>query len=182
MARTDTLTNFLTDVAAAIKAKKGDETAIPAANFDTEITNLPSGGSSDDLKNFIERDNNFRNFDFPNGITRIGNGVFCKCTNLVNTSLPSGITSIGDYAFYSCTNLSLTSLPSGITSIGGYAFGSCTRLTSITFEGTPQPINSSAFKGCTNLTTINVPWAEGEVGIAPWGAENATINYNYTGR
>jgi hypothetical protein len=40
---------------------------------------------------------------------------------------------------------------------------------------------SSAFSGCTSLTTINAPWAEGAVSGAPWGATNATINYNYTG-
>ena len=44
MARTNNLTNFLTDVATAIKTKKGDNTPIPASNFDTEIENLPSGG------------------------------------------------------------------------------------------------------------------------------------------
>lgn len=41
MARTDNLTNFLTDVASAIKEKRGDTTPIPAEDFDTEITNLP---------------------------------------------------------------------------------------------------------------------------------------------
>lgn len=45
MARTNNLSNFLTDVAGAIKEKKGSETAIPAANFDTEIRNLPSQGT-----------------------------------------------------------------------------------------------------------------------------------------
>ena len=45
MARTNNLTNFLTDVAGAIKEKKGSEVNIPAANFDTEIRNLPSQGT-----------------------------------------------------------------------------------------------------------------------------------------
>lgn len=45
MARTDNLTNYLTDVASAIKEKKGDSTPILASNFDTEIANLPSGGN-----------------------------------------------------------------------------------------------------------------------------------------
>lgn len=45
MARTDTLRNFLTDVASAIKTKKGSDTIIPAANFDTEILSLPSQGT-----------------------------------------------------------------------------------------------------------------------------------------
>ena len=45
MARTNNLTNFLTDVAAAIKTKKGSQTVIPAADFDTEILALPSQGT-----------------------------------------------------------------------------------------------------------------------------------------
>ncbi|MDV3426961.1 MAG: hypothetical protein LIR50_07210, partial [Bacillota bacterium] len=40
MARTDNLEHFLTDVATAIKTKKGDNTPIPANTFDTEISNL----------------------------------------------------------------------------------------------------------------------------------------------
>ena len=116
----------------------------------------------------------------PSGLTSIGNGAFSGCTKLALTSLPSGLTSINSNAFSGCFKLALTSLPSGLTSIGYYAFFQCTSLISITFTGKPTAISSSAFEGCANLTTINVPWAEGEVANAPWGATNATINYNYT--
>lgn len=44
MARTDTLGHFLTDVADAIRTKKGTSDTIQASDFDTEIENLPSGG------------------------------------------------------------------------------------------------------------------------------------------
>ena len=44
MARTNNLSNFLTDVASAIKEKKGDNTNILASNFDVEILSLPSQG------------------------------------------------------------------------------------------------------------------------------------------
>ena len=44
MARTDSLSNFLTDVANAIKTKKENMDSIPAQNFDTEILNITSGG------------------------------------------------------------------------------------------------------------------------------------------
>lgn len=47
MARTDTLGNFLTDVADAIREKKGTSETIQASQFDTEIANLPSGGDLD---------------------------------------------------------------------------------------------------------------------------------------
>ena len=43
MARTNNLTNFLTDVATSIKAKTGDSTAIPASQFDTKIANITTG-------------------------------------------------------------------------------------------------------------------------------------------
>lgn len=40
MARIDTLTNFLTDIASAIKSKKGNSTKIKASEFDAEISKL----------------------------------------------------------------------------------------------------------------------------------------------
>ena len=99
--------------------------------------------------------------------------------NLIEAKL-YGYTKVRNYAFVNCTNLALTSLPKSLTSIGHSAFAGCSNLTSITFKGTPTTIASSAFDGCTNLTDIKVPWAEGAVSGAPWGATNATITYNYT--
>lgn len=48
MARIDTLTNFLTDVATSIRNKKGTSDEIPAQNFDTEILNLEGGTDTSD--------------------------------------------------------------------------------------------------------------------------------------
>lgn len=78
---------------------------------------------------------------------------------------------------------SLTSIaiPDSVTNISSYAFFICESLTSVTIPDSVKSINSNTFQNCTNLLTINVPWAEGEVAGAPWGATNATINYNYTG-
>lgn len=49
MARIDTLGNFLTDVAAAIKDKTGKTDTITPANFDTEISSIEGGGTSENL-------------------------------------------------------------------------------------------------------------------------------------
>jgi len=46
MARIDTLGNFLTDVADAIRTKAGTSEPIQASSFDTAIANIPSGGGS----------------------------------------------------------------------------------------------------------------------------------------
>lgn len=116
----------------------------------------------------------------PAGVTKIGTSAFSGCTNLALTSLPAGLTQLYNNVFFDCTNLVLTSLPEKMTYIGWSAFSGCTGLTTLTFKSKPV-IQSSAFDKCPNLTTINVPWAEGAVANAPWGATNATINYNYTG-
>lgn len=51
MARVDTLTNFLTDVADAIREKKGTTGTIQASSFDTEIASITGGGSSVKINN-----------------------------------------------------------------------------------------------------------------------------------
>lgn len=198
----------LKSVADAIRAKSGatGQLAFPAG-FITAVESIQSGGGGGAKEPYIEEtyDSNGNLIDvnlvgyttirpyafyycqklsltsLPSGITRIGDFAFQSCTNLALTSLPSGLTSVGNYTFYGCQKLSLTSLPRGITSIGGNAFSKCTGLTSITLHSKPNSIASNAFNYCTNLKTINVPWASGEVSGAPWGATNATINYNYTG-
>ena len=72
-------------------------------------------------------------------------------------------------------------IPEGITSIGNWLFyfpNASTAITSVTFPKTITSIGTYAFFNC-NKITFNVPWAEGEVAGAPWGALSATINYNY---
>ena len=143
------------------------------------LTSLPSEITSIGISAFYEC-SNLALTSLPGGLTSINEYTFRGCSKLALTSLPSGITSIGKQAFYSCSSLALSSLPSGITSIGDSAFEHCHGISSLTFEGKPSSIGRTAFYGCINLKTINVPWAEGEVAGAPWGATNATINYNYT--
>lgn len=44
MSKQNNLTDFLTDVADAIRGKKGTSELINPQNFSNEITNLPTGG------------------------------------------------------------------------------------------------------------------------------------------
>ena len=117
----------------------------------------------------------------PESITKIGSSAFYECSNLALISLPENLTVIDDSTFILCEKLALTSLPKNLVRVGDNAFYSCTGLNQITFRSTVTSISTSAFSGCSNLTVINAPWAEGAVAGAPWGATNATINYNYTG-
>lgn len=116
----------------------------------------------------------------PEAVTKLEAQAFAYCGSLTSISLPETLTYIGNSAFAQCTNLVLTTLPHGLKNLLDNVFLKCTSLNSITFNSKPT-IRTTAFSQCTNLTTINVPWSEGEVAGAPWGATNATINYNYTG-
>lgn len=112
-------------------------------------------------------------------VTVVDSYAFADCKALTGISLPK-VNNIVSRAFYACTALASVYMPK-VTRIQSQVFYNCTSLTSITFQSTPTLIDSTAFSGCTNLKTINVPFAEGTVAGAPWGATNATINYNYTG-
>lgn len=168
----------LDSLAQHINAKAGTTGAKTIAQMQAAVDGI-TGGDDGSFKAVIER--TAVNPTLPGDLTTIGYSAFSGCPKLALTSLPHGITRIGYYAFNGCRNLAITSIPPGITDIGFGVFANCTGLTSITFEGNPNTIHPSAFNGCSNLTTINVPWAEGAVANAPWGATNATINYNYTG-
>ncbi len=159
MARTDTLINFLTDVAAAIKAKKGDDTAIPAANFDTEIANLPSGdgeGSGDNTTLISLIDRTATSIEIPEGTTSIGVYAFRGCTGLTSIMIPDSVTSIGAGAFGSCTSLTSITIPDSVTSIGYSVFSGCSGLTSITIPHSVTSIGEFAFYDCTGLTSITI--------------------------
>lgn len=91
----------------------------------------------------------------------------------------SKATYIREYAFAK-TQINSGVIPDHITTIQESAFYDST-VKKVTFKGTPRNIANSVFFNCFKLTTINVPWAEGAVAGIPFGAPNATINYNYTG-
>jgi hypothetical protein len=152
----------------------GTENRIPAG-----VTVIPDKcfESATALKNLVWHDN----------ITDFGKSAFSANGNATNTrariastSLPANLVNIGDYALNS-QHIGLTEIPAKVQTIGKNAFQWNELLTTLTFKGTPTSIATNAFLNCANLTTINVPWAEGAVANAPWGATNATINYNYTG-
>ena len=54
----------------------------------------------------------------------------------------------------------------------------CITAIKVIINSTPTKIYSNAFRNAKNLADIYVPWSEGEVANAPWGATNATIHYN----
>lgn len=100
MARINNLTNFLNDVATAIKTKLGDNTSIPAAEFDSKIMEIETAGNYQNKSITITTNGNYNllpdtGFDAMNQVT-------------ISVSVP---TTDPEYE----TNLALTNQILGIT-------------------------------------------------------------------
>ena len=164
MARIDTLGNFLTDVATAIRNKKGTADTIAASDFDTEIDSIETGGSSSITKGIIINecdDKGYATDVSVVGMTSIPEYYFgiyfyanALSKYLKNIQLPSGVTSIGKGAFYNCSNLALIELPSGVTSIGNNAFLYCSKLALTELPSGVTSIENNAFQYCSNLAKM----------------------------
>ncbi len=93
-------------------------------------------------------------FVFPNSITQINTFAF-SATNLSGSLiLPNGVTKIGDNAFSRCTGLTGTlTLPKSLVKIESYAFWQCPGLIgTLDLPSSLRKIASSAFEGCSGLT------------------------------
>jgi len=91
--------------------------------------------------------------DLP--VTRIMDGAFSACPQLINVTIPNRVISIGSGAFWSCGRLANITIPDSVTSIGNVAFAFCTNLTSITIPKNVTYLGDQAFAQCPNLTTVN---------------------------
>ncbi len=137
----------------------------------------------------------------PESITLISASAFEDCTNLTAITLPNGITSIPGNMCSNCKLRRIT-IPAGVTSIGRGAFSynelkqvtftegsnlsridayafAYNSFSSITIPSTVTYMGPDTFYDCYALTDIYVPWSEGELINAPWGAVFATIHYDY---
>ena len=142
MARTDTLGNFLTDVATAIRNKKGTTDTILASNFDTEIASIESGV---DINEYLS-----------DTITK-GDSSLGGWTKTI-IKLRSPLTIEGTDATYMFANCLLNELPqidtSSVTNMSSM-FNGCINLATIPQIDTSSVTNmSNMFSNCTSLATI----------------------------
>ena len=170
MARTDTLGNFLTDVAEAIRTKKGTTGTIPANTFDTEIASI-EGGSSKYAPRYIsfyayigtDLDEEIANLDTTN-ITSMAY-MFYNNNNLQSLDLSnfntSNVTSM--YSMFlgckSITTLDLTSFNTSNVTKMSNMFNNCLSLTTLkltNFNTSNVTDMSDMFNNCKNLTTLDL--------------------------
>ena len=166
MARTNTLGNFLTDVADAIRKKKGTTDTILASNFDTEIASIESGVDINEyLSDKITKGTSSSGgwlktiLKLRSPLTIEGTSAEYMFYQYPLNELPqldtSNVTNMMDM-FYGCRNL--TTIPqidtSNVTKMDSM-FAYCSKLTTMPQIDTSK-VNSMTymFGHCSKLTTI----------------------------
>lgn len=152
MARIDTLSHFLTDIADKIRNKRGTNTNISAENFDTEIGNIKYKVHS-----------NFYLFNVPEiykkGTTSATSDTTTTTLDMKNIDL-SNLTITGRM-FYGLKALTSVDISTLTTTTNAYAmFSNCNALTQINFPTTLDTTNltnmNDTFLNCSSLTTLDL--------------------------
>lgn len=97
---------------------------------------------------------NLREVVLNEGLKKIEDRAFMRCTSLETITLPSTLTEIGISVFYNCIGLREIVFNEGLHRIGYGAFHSCSLMQSITLPYTLTDIGDSAFCGCSNLQEV----------------------------
>ncbi|MEA4962946.1 leucine-rich repeat protein, partial [Lutispora sp.] len=123
--------------------------------------------------------------ELPKHITRLGDGVFYKCTGITKTDIsgikifdngnwgllngctslkkviwPEGITLVPQSFFAGCTGITEMELPDTLESLGRYVFGNCNGIKDLRDIKMPESIThlpNECFAGCDGLTKIELP-------------------------
>ena len=167
MARIDTLANFLTDIAAAIKAKTGKTDPITPANFDTEITNI-STGATPEIGYTIDK---WDETGVPKELTIVGMTVIPKQYGasipdyIEKIVLPDNLTTIDTEGLANVPNLVNMNIPDSLTKIQSYGLSGSSKLKIKTLNRV-EVLNISSMQRNTAIVQLSMPYIKTIAGTA----------------
>lgn len=186
MAKNNNLTDFLTGVADAIRAKKGTFSTINPQDFESEIETIQTGVDTADATAtaadirvgktaYVNEEKVEGSIQDYNGESEPASGksLFAQLVDRSITEVTAedlaGITEIGKYAFVICEKLISVTIPDGVKYIGAYAFEGCGKLSDITIPESVTIIYRLAFSSCKALTSITIPDSVTGIGDTAFG-------------
>lgn len=180
MAKDNNLKDLLTDVADAIRDKKGTTELINPQDFGSEIRGIV--GVNPWNADVVWNDDATFGFDsvkeirIHEGVTTLGRAAFRYNTSLQKIVLPESLQNIGAYALAGMTGVTEINLSENITSINNHAFNgspfeelifpskvtyptygictNCKNLKRVILKGNLTAVATSAFSNCTILEYI----------------------------
>lgn len=179
----ENIVELLTDVADAIREKKGSNEPINAQNFANEIKNLPSGGGSG--FNFdgevadptIVAKNNFKSVRIADGVTQVNNGFFASNQNLLSVFFSKSVKTIQQSAFEACPNLEILEVDTEnptLESVGNCVIGLTDKKVYLGCKNSVIPqdcvrITQSSFSG-SGIVEVEIPSIVTEIDIYAFNA------------
>ena len=109
------------------------------------------------LPDYVFRDNDFEEIEFPSFLTQIGHYAFCCCKNLRSITIPASVTEIGEGCFRGCETLRSVTILAPIKELPKAIFKDCKALEEVVLPDTIEVIREEAFYGCDHLQTITLP-------------------------
>lgn len=109
---------------------------------------------------------NIRSIHFSENIEYIGNNAFRSCSNLTSVTFEEGgdaDLSFGSYAFAYCSSLTEFHFPERTVDTGTYTFYNASRLAQATLPATTETIGEYTFYG-TAITEMTIPDSVTEIG------------------
>lgn len=163
---------------------------------------IPQDGSIKLLGRHCFASTDIESINLPEGIPEIPNNAFSNCKRLTSISIPESVAALRATCFGWCENLTevywptnklvsimtwvfndcnleTVSLPASVKDIHQRSFAENANLKEFTFNSMPTTLREDAFQysGHPDGFIINVPWNKADIPGAPWGAQNATVNY-----
>lgn len=147
----ENIVELLTDVADAIREKKGTTDKINAQSFADEIKNLPSGSGDNGLADAIVTRTITEYVN--NEITEIGEYAFALCYSLLSASIPH-VKKLNKQAFFECTSLTYLEIPN-VENISLQAIYGCKVLKKV-YVPKLTYLNDQVFRACSALTRADI--------------------------
>lgn len=122
---------------------------------------------------------NFNEIEDGNDFLIVGNGILIDYKGFGgDVVIPDGVKKIGPGVFEGLTSLNSVSIPNSVTDICEDAFNGCTKLSNIVLPSYVKNIEDRAFKD-TNLSSVSIPASVENIGMGAFDTTSTNGGMNY---